>query len=76
MHKGSAVDWIWANKEWLFSGLLVAIPIALIGWFFARRMLHRTQIQKSGHGSVNIQAGGNVNVGGGQDERSNTKSRR
>ena len=71
------MDWILANKEWLFSGLLVAIPIALVGWFFARRQLHRSQIQKSGHGSVNIQAGGNVNLGGGeQDERSDTKSRR
>ena len=57
------MDWIWANKEWLFSGLLVAIPIAVIGWFFARRRLHRSQVQKSGHSSVNIQAGGNVKFG-------------
>ena len=43
--------------------LLVAIPIALIGWFFTRRHSHRSQVQKSGHSSVNIQAGGNVNLG-------------
>ncbi len=68
--------WILANKEWLFSGLLVAVPIALIGWFFARRGLHRSQVQRSGDDSVNIQAGGNINMGDGtRDERSNTKGR-
>jgi hypothetical protein len=71
------MEWIWTNKEWLFSGLLVAVPIALVGWVFARRHLHRSQVQKSGDSSVNIQAGGNINLGGGsQDERSDPKSRR
>jgi hypothetical protein len=71
------VDWILANKEWLFSGLLVAVPIALIGWFIARKQFHRSQVQKSGNRSINIQAGGNVKLGGDtSDERSDTKDRR
>lgn len=70
------MEWIWANKEWLFSGLLVAIPIAIFGWAFTRRQLHRSQVQKSGDGSINIQAGGNIKFGGSsEDERSNPKSR-
>ena len=70
------MDWIMANKEWLFSGLLVAVPIALMGWIFARRGRHRSQVQRSGDSSVNIQAAGNIRMGGGTtDERSNTKGR-
>ena len=70
------MDWIVANKEWLFSGLLVAIPIALVGWFFARRHLHRSQVQRSGDNSINIQAGGDTNFGSGaKDERSDAKRR-
>jgi len=70
------MDWIFANKEWLFSGLLVAIPIALVGWVIARRRLHRSQIQKSGDDSVNIQAGGNIEIGGAKHERHHDQYRR
>jgi hypothetical protein len=70
------MNWLLANKEWLFSGLLVAVPIALIGWLFARRRAHASQVQRSGNSSINLQAGGNINMGGGTtDERSNTKGR-
>ena len=70
------MEWILANKEWLFSGLLVAIPTAVVGWLFARRHLHRSQVQKSGNGSINVQAGRNINIGrGSADERSDPKSR-
>ncbi len=30
------MEWILENKEWLFSGVAIAIPLAIIGWFFFR----------------------------------------
>jgi len=54
------MEWIIKNKEWLFSGIAISIPIALIGWFFARQ---NTQNQKSGNNSTNIQVGGNLKLG-------------
>lgn len=47
------MDWIIANKEWLFSGVAVAI----IGWFISGR--GNKQSQKGGNNSTNIQVGGN-----------------
>ena len=57
------MDWIITNREWLFSGILVALPLALLGWVLGKRAVAHLQRQKGGHGSVNIQAGGNVNLG-------------
>jgi hypothetical protein len=57
------MDWIVANKTWLFDGVLVAVPIAVIGWLFARRVIARVQKQRGGHGSPNVQVGGDINVG-------------
>jgi hypothetical protein len=31
------MDWIHTNKEWLFSGIAIAVPLALIGWFLSGR---------------------------------------
>lgn len=56
------MDWIIANKTWLFDGALVAVPIAILGWIFAKRAISRSQKQRGGHGSINIQAGGNVKL--------------
>jgi hypothetical protein len=71
------MDWIIANKEWLFSGLLVAVPIALLGWLIRKRHISRSQTQKAGDHSVNIQVGGSIEVGGvPRNERPDTKSRR
>jgi len=56
-------EWIIENKTWLFSGLAVAIPIAIIGWVFARPREKTIQKQKSGSHSVNIQVGKNFNIG-------------
>lgn len=55
--------WIIENKEWLFSGVLVALPLALLGWILGKRAVAHLQRQKGGQGSVNIQAGGNVHLG-------------
>ena len=45
---GIHMDWIIANKEWLFSGILVAVPIALIGWLIAKRRSRPSQSQRAG----------------------------
>ncbi|WP_424687935.1 hypothetical protein [Halarcobacter ebronensis] len=55
------MEWILENKEWLFSGIAIAIPIAIIGWFISKKVIK--QNQKSGDNSTNIQVGGNLEVG-------------
>lgn len=70
------MDWLIENKEWLFSGVLIVLPLTLIGWFVGKRILAISQQQKGGHNSTNIQAGGDVNIGRGtSDERSDSKGR-
>lgn len=54
-------EWLIQNKEWLLSGVAVAIPIAVFGWLFARQHSRRIQKQKAGENSTNIQVGGNIN---------------
>lgn len=54
------MDWILENKEWLFSGVAVAIPLAIIGWIISRKI--KTQKQKSGNKSTNIQVGGDFTI--------------
>ncbi len=29
--------WIMENKEWLFSGVAIAVPLAVIGWLCGTR---------------------------------------
>lgn len=56
------MEWIIQNKEWIFSGIAIAIPLAVIGWFLSGR--EAKQVQKSGKNSTNIQVGGNLEIGG------------
>jgi hypothetical protein len=60
------MDWIIENKDWLFSGVAIAIPIAIIGWFISTR--GNKQVQKGGNHSTNIQVGGSLNIGGRKDD--------
>ncbi len=55
------VSWIDANKEWLFSGLGLAI-LGLVIRFIWRKRAVPAQSQRSGSGSVNIQSAGNVKI--------------
>jgi len=41
------LEWIIENKTWLFSGLAVVIPLAIIGWLFTRPRNKTVQKQKS-----------------------------
>jgi hypothetical protein len=60
--KGWEVSWI----TWAFGGVGVAVPIALIGWFYfdRRNSSQDRQAQRSGNNSINYQAGGNMRVDG------------
>lgn len=61
------MEWIIENKEWLFSGIAIGIPLAIIGWFLSSRA--NTQVQKSGDDSTNIQVGGSLRIGGNKDDK-------
>lgn len=61
------MNWIIENKEWLFSGFAIAVPLAIIGWFFSSRGVN--QVQKSGDNSTNLQVGGNLKIGGKEDDK-------
>jgi hypothetical protein len=60
MSKTDLLMWITNNKEWLFSGIAIAVPLAVVGWLLGTRK--GKQIQKSGSNSTNIQVGGNVTI--------------
>lgn len=70
------IDWIVSNKEWLFSGILIAIPIAIISLIVKNVKI--SQKQKSGANSTNIQIGGNFSVSnnGGKKDESESKNGR
>ena len=58
------MTWISENKEWLFSGVAVAIPLAVAGWLIhSRRSPRSVQKQRGGKGSTNIQVGRDLTVG-------------
>lgn len=61
------MEWLIANKEWLFSGIAIAIPLAIVGWFFSSR--GNKQVQSGGDRSTNIQVGGNFKIGGNKDDK-------
>ncbi len=63
IERNKMIEWIIENKTWLFSGLAVAIPLAIIGWIISRQRNKTVQKQKSGSWSVNIQAGRDVSIG-------------
>ncbi|HHC6666492.1 TPA: hypothetical protein ACN33Q_000276 [Vibrio parahaemolyticus] len=60
------MDWIIENKEWLFSGVLIAVPLAVLGCFFSTKRVKQTQ--KGGDNSTNIQIGGNFKIGRDKDD--------
>ncbi|PHV16324.1 hypothetical protein CSQ90_14880 [Janthinobacterium sp. BJB303] len=61
------MEWIIENKEWLFSGIAIAVPLAIIAWFYPSQ--GNRQIQKSGRNSKNIQVGGNLKIGGDENDK-------
>lgn len=61
------MEWIAENRDWLFSGVAIALPLATIGWFISSSK-HK-QTQKGGDNSTNIQAGGNLQIGNSKDDK-------
>jgi hypothetical protein len=56
------MEWILANKEWLFSGIGILILGLLIKQFKKKKTLKAIKMkQKSGSNSTNIQIGGDYN---------------
>ena len=56
--ENQVLDYIVNNKEWIFSG----IGVAVISWILFRRSSSKKMTQKSGDNSTNIQVGGSINV--------------
>jgi len=56
------ISWLSQNRTWVFSGIGVAVPIAIVGWLLSRGRAKRSQGQQSGAGSSNLQAGRDINV--------------
>lgn len=61
------MEWIVENKEWLFSGVAIAIPFSIIGWFFSSR--GSKQVQNGGDRSTNIQVGRDLKIGGNKNDK-------
>lgn len=56
------MEWIIQNKEWLFSGIAIALPLAILSWIISAR--GNKQVQKGGKNSTNIQVGRDFKIGG------------
>jgi hypothetical protein len=64
------MDWLWINRQWVFSGVGVAVVAGVIGLFWRRRSTGFVQKERSGSHSTNIQAGRDIHIGGeGRHER-------
>jgi hypothetical protein len=48
------MEWIIENKDWLFSGIAISVPLAIVGWIISTR--------------GNKQVGGNFKIGGEKDD--------
>lgn len=52
-------EWLVSNKEWLLSGVLVSVPIAIAGFYFNKSPSPK-QKQIAGNNSINFQAGHDI----------------
>lgn len=52
------LTWIKRNKEWLFSGIAVSVPLAIIGWV---GFSEGETIQQNNTGAMNV-AGQNLTI--------------
>ncbi len=52
------MEYLIANKEWIFSG----IGVAVLSWLLFRKITGSTMNQKGGNNSTNIQVGGDFSI--------------
>lgn len=60
------MDWLFENKEWIFSGIGASIISILVAIFLKNKS---SQQQSSGSKSVNLQSGRDINVGRQPDDK-------
>ncbi|WP_426203861.1 hypothetical protein [Pseudomonas sp. TWP3-1] len=58
------MDWLARNVEWLFSGVAIAVPLAILGFFLNKKAPRQKQVL--GEKSKAYQAGRDINIGGGK----------
>src|SRR6476661_3644125 len=63
-------DWLSRNRDWVFSGVGVAVVAGVIAFVRGQKGGHR-QHQQSGAHSRNIQAGGDIRVNDSTDNNKN-----
>lgn len=60
------LDWITQNKEWLFGGIAVSVPLALIGWLLSKKKrdgINNSTVQHTqGEKSPAVNTGGDVEI--------------
>jgi len=61
------LDYLIANKEWIFSG----IGVAVLSWLLFQVSGKSSMSQKGGDGSTNIQVGGNITSSFQKDKNGN-----
>lgn len=54
------MNWLITNKEWLFSGIAITIPLAIIGFFLNKNP--PKQNQNLGNKSTGYQSGRDINI--------------
>ena len=54
------IDWLYRNKEWLFSGIGIAVTAAILGWFFSTPEAPPPSPPSSVQANNGVAAGGNV----------------
>lgn len=57
---GQTLDWVLANKKWLFSGVGIVLIAGIIN--LLRKRGSASQKLRSGAGSQNLQAGGDIKI--------------
>lgn len=58
------MDWLARNVEWLFSGVAIAVPLAILGFVSNKKAPRQKQVL--GKKSEGYQAGRDINIGGGK----------
>lgn len=56
------MEWLYQNKEWLFSGIGLAVLSAIVGLLFKGKNRKGNQNINTGDGSVNMQSERDIEI--------------